>query len=306
MSKTKLVLICGAGPCGLTASYVLNQFGIPNIVVEKHATTSTHPKARGVNVRTMEFMNNWGLEEKIRKHELSAKSRKLLWMDEIRGKVFGEVALKEEHFKHSPTIGCSVPQNFIEDALVESLSSSKYSDLRFSTELLDFEQQGDQIACRLLNKKNNKESLVMCDYLIAADGAHSQIRETLNIQMQGVPSLGTYLTIYAHANLSPWLGDKPAVVYSFTGKNQVGRFLMAVDHKDKWIFGQRLLDNNTPITEDYCKSIIKSFVDGADINIQLISESTWEMAAVNATQYRQGRIFLVGDAAHRMPPTGGM
>ncbi len=306
MSSSKRVLICGAGPSGLTVSHVLNQFGIPNIVVEKHATTSTHPKARGVNVRTMEFMRNWGLEACIRRHELPPKSRKLLWMDEIRGRVIGEVGLNEENFKYSPTKGCPVPQNFIEDALVASLSDSKCSKLRFSTKLLDFEQQGEKIVTRLLDSKNNEESVVMCDYLVAADGAHSHIRQSLNIPMLGVPSLGTYLTIYARVDLSSWLADKPAVVYSFTGKNQVARFLMAVDHKDKWIFGQRLFDKHTVVTEDYCKAIIRSFVDGANITIHLISDSTWEMAAVNATQYRHGRIFLVGDAAHRMPPTGGM
>lgn len=306
MSRNKMVLICGAGPCGLTMSYVLSQFGVSNMVVEKHSTTSIHPKARGVNVRTMEFMRNWGLEDKIRQHELPQKSRRLLWMDEIQGRVLGEVGLKEEHFKHSPTTGCSIPQNFIEEALIEAMASSKSSNVCFSTQLLDFEQQDDQIVCRLLDKKANEEFTVVCDYLVAADGAHSNIREALNIQMLGVPTLGTYLTIYAHADLSPWLADKLAVVYSFTGKNQIGHFLMAVDHKDKWIFGQRLLNNNTPVTDDYCKSIIRSFVNGADIDIRLISDSTWEMAALNAQQYRQGRIFLVGDAAHRMPPTGGM
>lgn len=306
MPKNKMVLICGAGPCGLTVSYVLSQFGIPNIIVEKHATTTTHPKARGVNVRTMEFMRNWGLEEKIRKHELPPISRRLLWMDEIQGQVLGEVGLKEENFKYSPTTGCLVPQNFVEDVLVEALASSKFSNVRFSTTLLDFEQQDDQIICRLLDRKTNKEFTVACDYLVAADGAHSNIREALNIQMQGVPTLGTFLTIYAHADLSSWLGDKPAAVYSFTGKDQIGHFLMAVDHKDKWVFGQRLFDTSASVTEDYCKSIIKSFVNETDLHIQLISDSTWEMAALNAQKYRQGRIFLVGDAAHRMPPTGGM
>lgn len=306
MSRNKMVLICGAGPCGLTVSYVLSQFGIPNMVVEKHPTTSIHPKARGVNVRTMEFMRNWGLEEKIRQHELPQKSRRLLWMDEIQGRVVGEVGLDEENFKYSPTTGCLVPQNFIEDALVEALASSKFSNICFSTKLINFEQQNDQVICHLLDKKTNEEFTVECDYLIAADGAHSNIREALNIQMLGVPSLRTCLTVYAHADLSPWLGDKLAAVYSFTGKDQAGHFLMAVDHKDQWIFGQGLSNTDTPVTEDYCKSIIKSFVNGTDINIQLISHSTWEMAALNATQYRQGRIFLVGDAAHRMPPTGGM
>ncbi len=306
VNKKYRVLICGAGPCGLTASYVLNQFGIPNLLVEKHPGSSNHPKARGVNVRTMEFMQNWGLEDKVREQELPQKARRILWMDEVPGNVLGEVALKEELFKYSPTTGCTVPQNFIEDALAGALTASACSDLRFSTQLLRFEQNDSQVLCHLLDRSTNTEYSVSCDYLIAADGAHSPIRDTLNIQMLGNPSLGTYLTVYAHADLSPWLSDKQAVVYSFVNTNQIGRFLMAVDHKDKWIFGQRLLESNTPITPEYCKSVIQGFVNGHEVDTRLISSSTWDMAALNAERYHHNRVFLVGDAAHRMPPTGGM
>lgn len=306
MPETKMVLICGAGPCGLAVSYVLNQFGVPNLVVEKHPTTSIHPKARGVNVRTMEFIRNWGLEEVVRKNELSKASRRLLWMDEVSGSILGDVQLKEENAQYSATAGSTVPQNFIEDALVDALATSEFSEVRFSTQLLDFEQKEDHVLCHLLDKNTNEKLTVKCDYLVGADGAHSDIREALNIKMLGAPSLGTYLTIYAHADLSAWLGDKQAVVYSFTGKNQLGRFLMAVDHKDQWVFGQSLFGDKTPVTEDYCQSIVRAFVNGADVNMKLISHSTWEMAALNAEKYRQNRIFLVGDAAHRLPPTGGM
>ena len=91
-------------------------------------------------------------------------------MDEIKGDVLGEVALKEEHFKHSPTVGCSVPQNHIEDAMVDSLNTSEFSDIRFSTKLLDFEQREDHVLCHLLDKKTNTKTTVECDYLIAPMG----------------------------------------------------------------------------------------------------------------------------------------
>lgn len=306
MSKRKHVLICGAGPCGLTVASVLSQFNIRHTIIEKHPGTSTHPKARGVNVRTMEWMRLWGLEESIRAFELDSGSRRFLWMDKIQGKILGDVKLNESPFKYSPTVGCSVPQNHIEDAMCSSLMKSTACDLRFSVTLVDFEQKTDHVLCHLLDNETKTVERVEYQYLIAADGAHSPIRDKLNIKMEGVPSLGRYLTIYAHVDLSSWLKEKQAVVYSFTGKDQIGHFLMAVDHKDRWIFGHRLSDETTKVTDAYCRDVIRSFLSGNDIEIQIISHSIWDMAALNAQTYQRENIFLVGDAAHRMPPTGGM
>ena len=227
-------------------------------------------------------------------------------MDEIQGQILAEIAVDAKQNKYSPTTGCSVPQNFIEDVLVKALKKSQHSELNFATELMNFSQHEDHIVCQLLDKNTNKKYEVACEYLIAADGAHSSIRNALNIPMLGVPSLGTYLTIYAHADLSLWLKDKQAVVYTLASKSQMGHFLMAVDHIDKWIFGKYLEDPATKITPDYCNSVIQSFVNGKKIPLELISSSTWDMAALNAEKYQNGRIFLVGDAAHRLPPTGGM
>lgn len=306
MTNSIPVLICGAGPCGLATSYMLNLHGIKNLVIEKHPTTSIHPKARGVNVRTMELFHIWGLEQQLRQHQISYKSRRLLWMTGITGDILGQVALNNDLSDISPTNGCAVPQNFVEDTLVDALKDSKHSEIKFNTKLVQFEQHDDHVSCQLQNKLTNDEYNIQCEYLIAADGAHSPIRETLDLKMLGIPSLGAYITIYARVDLSPWLGDKQGIVYSFASKTQQGRFLMAVDHKKDWIFGQRLDDKSTPITEDYCKSIIKSFLDGREIDIDIISHSVWDMAALNCERYDNNRIFLVGDAAHRMPPTGGM
>ena len=157
-------------------------------------------------------------------------------MTDITGDVMGEIKVNEDMLSESPTEGCLVPQNYIEDVFVDALQESEYSDVRFSTKLIAFEQLNDHVKCRLQDLKTNEIYDITCQYLIAADGAHSSIRKTLNINMHGIPTLGAYLTILANVDLTPWLSDKLGAVYTFTGKDQAGRFLMAVDHKNKWIF----------------------------------------------------------------------
>jgi putative polyketide hydroxylase len=67
------------GPVGLSASIALSRQGIRNIVIEKHPVTSIHPKARGINVRTMELCRIWGAEQQIRQSELPVTARRFLW-----------------------------------------------------------------------------------------------------------------------------------------------------------------------------------------------------------------------------------
>lgn len=74
------ILICGAGPVGLSLSLALSRMNVEHIVVEKHPSTSIHPKARGSNVRTMELFRLWGVENAIRQHELPTETQRFLWL----------------------------------------------------------------------------------------------------------------------------------------------------------------------------------------------------------------------------------
>ncbi len=300
------VLICGAGPVGLSASLALSRLGIDNLIVEKHPSTAIHPKARGLNVRTMELFRNWEVESAVRSHELSARARRLLWLESVQGDLIGEVRIDEVGLTDSPTQSCLVAQDHVEQELLAAAIKYPQCTVKFSTELTSWKQDDNAVECELYNRKTQQTENVSCQYLIAADGAHSPIREALNINMTGIDSLGNYLSVYCNVDLSPWLADRPGAVITFTDPKQRGNFMMSADLKKKWIIGHSVEGSDQHFEDDYCIQLVRDVAESQDLPVEIINTSIWEMAALNADKYRAGRVFLVGDAAHRMPPTGGM
>jgi 2-polyprenyl-6-methoxyphenol hydroxylase-like FAD-dependent oxidoreductase len=300
------VIIIGAGPVGLSASIALSRQGIRNIVVEKHPSTSIHPKARGINVRAMELCRIWGAEQQIRQAELPIAARRFLWMNHLKGEIQGDVSIVSEQEEISPTEPCLLSQDILEQKLLTCLSTQKLSQVYFNNRVINIEQDDQFVYCELENLLDHSRTKIHCQYLIAADGANSFVRENIGIHMHGIPNLGTHVSTYCETDLSPWLSDKPFAVLAFTDKQQMGRVMMAVDLKHRWIFAKRLADANETFTAEQGIELIRATVDEPELAVKVINIFKWEMAALNAQQYRHGRIFLCGDAAHRIPPTGGM
>lgn len=306
LMSTIPVIIIGAGPVGLSASMALSRLGIVNIVLEKHPGTSIHPKARGVNVRTMELCRIWGAEQQIRRSELPVTARRFLWMDHVKGEIQGEVSFVTEQEEISPTEPCILSQDIFEQELLTCLNTHKQSQVYFNTRVINIEQDDQFVYCEIENLLDHSHTKIQCQYVIAADGANSFVRKNLGITMDGIPVLGTHVSTYCETDLSPWLSDKPFAVLAFTDKDQMGRVMMAVDLKSRWIFSKRIADANEALTEEEGITLVRATVGEPTLAVKVINMSKWEMAALNAQRYQHGRIFLCGDAAHRIPPTGGM
>ena len=169
--KTTPVLICGAGPVGLSLSLALSRLGINHLLIEKHPGTSVHPKARGVNVRTMELFRLWGVESAILAHELPEKARRYLWMESVQGGIIGEVNLDEAELNDSPTRSCLVTQDYVEQELLNALLPHANSTIAFSTQLTSIQQHDDVVECELFNKKTQTSEMIQCQYVVAADAS---------------------------------------------------------------------------------------------------------------------------------------
>src|SRR6266567_2445628 len=184
-TETTPVLIVGGGLVGLSTSLFLAQHGISSLLVERHASTAIHPRARGINFRTMELFRELRLEEQLRAagSEL-INNRGMLIVDTLAGTEFKRIAMVEPASaplaEISPTNWCMCAQDQSEPVLLAA-ARQRGGDLRFNTELVSFEQDDAGVTAIVADRADGARRTIRADYLIAADGAASPIRNALGI-----------------------------------------------------------------------------------------------------------------------------
>jgi 2-polyprenyl-6-methoxyphenol hydroxylase-like FAD-dependent oxidoreductase len=305
------VLIVGGGPVGLTASIYLSLFGVESLLVERHPGTAVLPKARALNARTMEMYRQIGLEDAIKAVAMPARfGGTILWSESLAGREIkrlqpGRGSAANLALSVSSNCGCS--QDILEPVLRERAESSGPGRLRFGTQLDELDCSDGRVSA-VLKTADGKTEPVRARYLIAADGSQSRIRHQLGIERDGELDVYDSINIHFKADLTPWVADRPAALYLIEQPELRGTFL-TINGSNRWGFLVTSLSHYgyTPaqFTPEFCTDILRRAVGADDLQVQVLGVSAWKASALVARQYRSGPVFLAGDAAHEMPPTGG-
>jgi putative polyketide hydroxylase len=306
------VLIVGGGPVGLCTSLLLSRLGVLSLLVERHPATSIHPRARGLSVRTMELLRTWGLEHEVRDAGRSLEnSTDVVWAESLAGPEKRRVAALGrggDIQSVSPTSGCACAQDELEPVLLAKAQGYGVGSIVFGHELLGFEPGAAQVTATVREIGTGREMTVRAAYLVAADGAPSGVREALGVARRGPGILSQQVSIYFDAPLGGLVTDRPAVLYYVENAAIRGVFA-AVDNADRWAFNlARPPDWNQSSAEipaGRCVELVRLAAAVPDLPVRLLAVLPWDMAAQTAERFRAGRVFLAGDAAHVIPPSGG-
>ena len=286
---------------------------VPSLVLERHRGTAIHPRAALVNQRTMETYRAVGLEEEI--EEAAARefvqNGAIVSVDSLGGKELDWYFrfINEGVEDLSPSKRVFVTQIGLEPVLLRA-AKRLGAEIRYAAEATSVEQDDSGVTVVVQPRDAGPERSVRASYLVAADGAHSPIRERLGIQKLGHGSFSDSITIYFRADVRALMGDRKSVVYVF-GPRLQGFFRFSIDLRAGFLVVNSTVDDDgtrsVRIGEDMstpsCIRYVREALD-PEIPVEIENVQRWSASAEYAARMQEGRVFIAGDAAHVMPPTG--
>lgn len=299
------VLVVGGGLVGLSAAMFLAWQGVPTVLVERHRGSALHPRAIGYTPRTLELLRAVGLGDAVPQAPADFRLRRIrieslagVWHEETAWTEPAADVEADDPLRYSPCSGAAIAQDRMEPILRDRAIASG-ADIRLGTELLGFEQDGAGVTARLRHRDTGAETTSRAQYLIAADGHASPVREALGITRSGRGHIRTLRSVLFRAPLDEYL----ARGYQQFNIDQPGLQAFLTTYGDgRWVL---MFSDDEARDEATLLDLVQRTIGRNDLPIELITTGRWHMSAWVADKFSRGRVFLAGDAAHTLPPSRG-
>ena len=212
----------------------------------------------------------------------------------------------------SPCIHYDLPQDIFEPVILGH-AAERGTRVRFDTEYLSHEQDSDGVTVRVRDRLGGSEYSIRCKYLIGADGGRSKIAADLGLPMEGEMDWAGSMNIVFHADLSKYVAHRPSVLYWIMQPGAdiggIGMGLVRMVRPwDEWliVWGYDIADPPPFVDEEVATRVVHNLVGDDTIPVTLRSTSLWGNNKMYAERYVEGRVFCMGDACHRHPPSNGL
>jgi 2,4-dichlorophenol 6-monooxygenase len=314
------VLIVGAGPAGLVSSLALSRYGVEHIVVERHAGTAHTPRAHIVNQRTVEILRHLGVEDRFHENATPQEyMRNNLWVTSLAGQ---EIVRSEtwgtsprrvgEYRAASPCPMANCPQTVFEPMLVDAIRDAG-SDVRFRHELETLTQDENGVSSTIRDRATGELITVRSRYVIGADGARSRVLDIAGLSVAGPAGLAYAANVWFEADLSRYLAHRPGVLVwnVMPGPLPPLRLGTLICHKPFTEFVLVFMydpehDDLTELTTEDLIARVRAAIGDDQVEVAIKGTAGWQVNAQVAPTYSAGRVFCMGDAVHRHPPTNGL
>ena len=319
------VLIVGGGGAGLTASMLLSKLGVESLLVSALPTTSVLPKAHLLNQRTMEILADAGVADEIYAQGTPRANMSHTgfyagfagWPDAGRRfgllEAWGGGGADLDWEAASPRSSTNLPQIRLEPIMRDHAEALAPGAVRFGHELVSFAQDEAGVSATVLDHASGSEYTVRSDYLFACD-AGRRIGPELGVEMVGLRDVGSMVSIHLTADLSRWAPD-PEVLIRWIWVPHMARLATLVPmgptrwgpDSEEWVFHLNYALEDPRARDDAAvESDMREALGIGDHPVEIHIMTRWELMGVVASKLRVGRTFILGDAAHRHPPTGGL
>ncbi len=316
------VLIAGGGPVGLCLGIALARAGHRALIVEEREGTTPHPKATLLGARSMEHFRAWDrLDERV--FEAAMRQEEdyfILFCDRLAGHELhrfrspGLEAIRRREpralarFRElawSPYGKTQIGQGALEPVLVEEARRQALLELRHGWRLESFEDRGGGVTCEVTRVADGSREIMHARYLAACDGGGSAIRRRLGIRFGGRGRMRSNVSyLFRAPGFLEAHGKGLANLYFCLAPDAFGVFT-AIDGRDVWNY-QHYWADPTRSTEGEDATTVLHRAMGRPFDFELLATTHWRHHQSVAHRWRQGRVFLAGDAAHLFVPTGGV
>ena len=302
------VLIVGAGPVGISAAMLLHKMGHSVRIIDRREGPQRAPAAHVINARTFEVWRQIGVNvDHLRSIAQDPQAAgQVHWVTKLGGEVLGSLPYErqgDEMLSFTPTPLRNLAQHVLEPLLVDELTAMGVN-IEYSTQWLSMVQKNETVVSTMRHHGNDE--VVAAKYVLGCDGASSAVRQASGIAMEGPDNLQSFAMIHFTADLSSLTRECPGVLYWLCDQG-MGGTLISHGGDNEWVYMHPVdADHVLDQSPDVCESMVRSVLIDAQVDIKILRTSSWTMTSQIADRYRDGQVFLVGDAAHRFPPSGGM
>ncbi len=305
------VLVVGGGPVGLIQTLLLRQLGLDVVVVEQRTEVQSAPAAHVISARTFEVLRSLGIDMAAVDAlcQEPAEGAWVRWVPSLGAPELGSVPFEGLHEPASEPPSSPHPLRNLSQHRLEPLLRELVPDIHGGIAWRSVDDDGGGCTSTVEDLGTGERMTIESRFVIGCDGAGSSVRRQLGIEMVGPDELQSFLSIHVEADLRSMVAEQPATLYWITDPAVQGTFI-AHDLSSSWVY-MCDFDAANDSLDAYDDTAAEALVRRAGripdhLSVAVKHVTTWRMTCQVAGAFRSGRCFLVGDAAHRFPPTGGL